>query len=98
LKRECLLIAVRSDKDQLWKDREKLRTHTEDLEESLDEVNWVRDEDVRACALCGHQFSVTNRKHHCRCESDVTGNRQLSFTGIPAPRAVSQVCINAEWS
>nr|CAB3247743.1 ZF(FYVE)-6 zinc finger protein 6 [Phallusia mammillata] len=54
------------DKDTLWKEGENLKSRTNELEESLDEINWVRDDDVTKCLSCGSQFSLTNRKHHCR--------------------------------
>ena len=28
---------------------------------------WVRDELVNSCTICGSPFNIFNRRHHCRC-------------------------------
>jgi hypothetical protein len=37
------------------------------LRQSRGLVGMVRDEDVDLCMICGGEFGLFNRKHHCRC-------------------------------
>lgn len=32
---------------------------------------WVKDEEAPTCGYCGEEFTLTNRRHHCRLCGDI---------------------------
>lgn len=47
-------------------------------------TDWVPDHSVSACMACGHAFSVTVRRHHCRhCGRLVCGACSPHKTRLP---------------
>ena len=42
--------------------------------DSEDQTPWIPDEHVNACSVCHVEFTVYNRRHHCRaCGNVVCG-------------------------
>jgi len=53
---------------------------------------WVPDDSVNACNLCGEEFSMLKRRHHCRaCGEIVCGNCSDKKWKIPAIDKSSKV-------
>ncbi|GMR47891.1 hypothetical protein PMAYCL1PPCAC_18086, partial [Pristionchus mayeri] len=59
-------------------------------EELLPVVQWEEDGGVKECRVCRGQFTITNRKHHCRrcglifCKSCSSGRVRLPSMANPA--------------
>lgn len=50
-----------------------VKAHIEHITEK--KVEWVQEKHVIMCDNCYKEFSVTNRKHHCRCCGNVFCNK-----------------------
>lgn len=60
---------------------------------------WVDDEMRPQCKICSRGFTLTRRRHHCRCCSDIfcddcsRGKRPLPHFGFNTPVRCCDVCV-----
>lgn len=61
---------------------------------STQSVQWVPDEEVNECPMCGRRFNnISLRKHHCRaCGKVVCGNCSNNLMVLPGGRTRERVC------
>jgi len=65
-----------------------------ELEFSCPERDWIPDNRVNKCQLCQNDFSVANRKHHCRrCGRVVCNACSPSKLKLPGLQDEERVCV-----
>lgn len=58
-------------------------------------IIWIPDERIHKCTFCGSDFSVINRKHHCRsCGKIFCGNCCSNYQSLPSyiPKTHARFC------
>ncbi|KAF8564384.1 hypothetical protein P879_08765 [Paragonimus westermani] len=63
------------------------------LRERVSTRQWVRDDDASACVGCHREFSISNRKHHCRnCGGIFCGNCSSNRASTASSKDPVRVC------
>ncbi|KAF5400187.1 Early endosome antigen 1 [Paragonimus heterotremus] len=82
---ECLNKAI----FELGRENQSLQM----LRERVSTRQWVRDDDASACVGCHREFSISNRKHHCRnCGGIFCGNCSSNRASTASSKDPVRVC------
>ena len=79
---------------QLISSRAISRTKEEALSIArMKDPTWIEDNAISECFLCGTQFSMTTRKHHCRsCGQIICSECCLKRIELPGHKKLKKVC------
>ncbi|KAF7232986.1 hypothetical protein EG68_08146 [Paragonimus skrjabini miyazakii] len=82
---ECLNKAI----FELGRENQSLQM----LRERVSTRQWVRDDDASACVGCHREFSISNRKHHCRnCGGIFCGSCSSNRASTASSKDPVRVC------
>ncbi|XP_059803275.1 RUN and FYVE domain-containing protein 2 isoform X2 [Hypanus sabinus] len=75
----------------------KLKIETiKEANKALQGLVWLKDRDAACCKLCGKEFSISTRKHHCRNCGEIFCNacsdNELPLPSSPRPVRVCDTC------
>ncbi|XP_069756968.1 RUN and FYVE domain-containing protein 2 isoform X2 [Narcine bancroftii] len=88
---------LQRESDQKEQQLSKLKIETiKEANKALQGLVWLKDRDAACCKLCGKEFSMSTRKHHCRNCGEIFCNacsdNELPLPSSPKPVRVCDTC------